>query len=220
MKSSPNLHRPSPRPPPRRPGRCRRAPDAGPQLGRITRLWLAGLATGVGLGLAPAEAAAGPSGGEFAKGEGTIQQSGSHTQIETFTNKSIIDWAGGFDIDPGESVWIQQPTLDSFSMQRAPNASTTVIDGFLGSNGGVGIVNSAGVYIGGRAVIEVQEFLAVGGKFSKKDFKRDRYRFRKLRGEVINFGTIDAHNVTLVGSAVGNHGRIVARDGNLVMERS
>ena len=186
------------------------APRAG-NLGRITRCWLAGMSAGASLCLASGPAGAAPSGEDVVHGTAQVTRAGSHTQIDTTTQRTIIRW-DSFDIRASESVHAQQPSTDSRLLNRVNNARLTQVDGSLTSNGEVWIVNPAGVYFGGTAVVKVEKLVAAAADVADHSFLRGRdLHFANVRGEVRNAGEITANDVALVGRRVANEGRIVAQ---------
>ncbi len=215
---------PSPNPQPRSRPRKRRRKQAAvtagtrPALGRVTARWLAGLSAGVGVGLALAPAVhAEPRGGRVVSGQATVTQEGSHTQIDTSTYRTRMRW-DSFDIATDESVHVQQPTSHSSLLNQVTDARVTNIDGSLTSNGQVWIVNPAGVYFGGNAVVDVSKLVAGAGDISNRAFMKGVQHFTNLRGEVRNDGVLHgADGVSLLGRAVSNNGQIVTQGGDLVM---
>jgi filamentous hemagglutinin family protein len=191
-----------------------------PPLGRVTRNFLAGLGAGAGLALAPLSAHAQLVNPNVTQGRASIGQSatatGTHTRIDTQKSRTTIRW-DRFDIPGGDSVHIEQPNRRSTTRNLVSDASVTRIDGSLTSNGQVWIVNPAGIYFGGQALVEVAGLVAAAGSVSRQALLNDRQHFTDVRGTVVNEGRIVADSIALVGRSVANHGQIVARRGDLVM---
>jgi filamentous hemagglutinin family protein len=192
--------------------------SARPRPKDATRRWLTRLGVGMGLFLASDTALAEPTGGEVLSGSATVTQEGNQTLIETGSPRTRIRW-DGFDIAADESVHAQQPDFDSILVNHVPNARATHVDGRLSSNGKIWILNPAGVYFGGSALVEVAGLVAAAGELSDEAFVARLQDFRSLGGEVRNDGQIltTGGDVTLVGRRVANHGQIVTRGGDLVM---
>ena len=188
------------------------------RLGHVTCRWLAGVCVLTGLGLAANSALGEPTGGEVLDGSATITREGTHTLIETGSRRTRIGW-NGFDIATDESVHAQQPDANSVLINDVSDASYTTIDGSLSSNGAIWILNPAGVYFGGSAIVEVAGLVAAAGELSNQSFVMGMQHFTNLRGEVRNDGQIltDGGDVALIGRRVANHGQIVTRGGDLVM---
>lgn len=186
----------------------RRAPHPGASL----RAAVAGLA--VALLVAP-PALAGPKGGKVASGRVKIKQHGHKTRIKA-SDGAAIDW-DSFDIGAGEKVRFVQPDRKARVLNRVDDSAPTRIDGRLRANGQVYIVNSAGVYFGGEAVVDVGRLVAAGGVMRLDDFRDGVDRFRRLSGAVENQGRIDARAIALVGRTVRNNGRLTAHDGEVAM---
>jgi filamentous hemagglutinin family protein len=187
-----------------------------PALGRVTRQWLAGLGAGLSVGLVQTSALAEPTGGEVLMGEATVSQTGSHTRIETQTQRTRIAW-DNFDIGVDESVHIAQPGHYSATLNDVLDAAVTNVDGTLTSNGQVWIRNPAGVYFGGAAVVDVASLVAAAGEISDQAFVFGEAHVTNLVGEVRNDGSLFADSIVLLGRAVANHGQIVTRGGDIVM---
>ncbi|MGH0037703.1 MAG: filamentous hemagglutinin N-terminal domain-containing protein [Myxococcota bacterium] len=188
------------------------ARPTGPLLFAALRAAMAGLV--VALLVAP-PAMAGPKGGKVSKGRVKISQKGHKTRIKA-SHGAIIDW-DSFDIGQGEKVRFVQPGKKARVMNRVDDSAPTRIDGTLKANGQVYIVNSAGVYFGGHAVVDVGRLVAAAGRLGDDDFARGNDRFRQVSGRVENAGRIEADAIALVGRSVANHGRLAARDGDVAV---
>jgi hypothetical protein len=102
-------------------------------------------------------------------------------------------------------------------LNRVLGTDPTQIDGSLLANGLVYIVNPAGVFFGGKAIIDVGGLIAAAGDLSDADFLAGVDHFTNLTGSVENRGAIEAGAVALLGRTVANHGNIVARNGTIAM---
>jgi len=131
---------------------------------------------------APAAIAA-PEGERVVKGKATFERDGSNTKITTKTRETIVDY-DRFGIGEGESVRIDQPNKRSRILNRVPHGEESRIDGALSSNGIVYILNPAGVFIGDRAVVDVNGLVAGAAALSNKDFMKGVDRFTDVKGDV------------------------------------
>ena len=93
---------------------------------QINRLWsrlmcrtaLGGaLSVGMLSTLSPRDAKADPTGGVVVGGAATINQSGTHTQINQGSQTAIINWQT-FGIQQGESVNFAQPNANALAINR------------------------------------------------------------------------------------------------------
>ena len=186
---------------------------------RWSCLGLKSLATAQAFLLAAGVAGAEPRDAQVLNGTATITRDRRHTRIETGTPRTRILWEGGFDIASDESVHAQQPNARSLLVNEVPDARVTRIDGHLSSNGRIWILNPAGVYFGGSAIVEVAGLVAAAGEISDEAFVSRLQQFRNLRGTVRNEGRIDSNggNVFLIGRSVANHGLVVTRGGDFLM---
>ncbi|NQV82086.1 MAG: filamentous hemagglutinin N-terminal domain-containing protein, partial [Alphaproteobacteria bacterium] len=151
---------------------------------------------------------AAPQGGEVVHGSAAIESSGAVTNITT-SNKAIINWHGGFDIAANETVNFIQPSAMSKVLNRIDNGNPTEILGSLNANGKVYIFNSAGIMFGEGSQVNVNALYAAGANITNEDFLNNVDRFTNVTGQVVNYGTIQANTVALIGSYVANHGDIV-----------
>jgi len=218
-------------------GSTYKAPSAhrNRRLGSITRRWLAGLGLSGGIALTPAAAHA--QGGEVVSGGPVaievihdyvpgIDQPGaltgepysSFTNIETQSHQTGIQW-DSFDIGETEGVYFDQPSTDATTWNFVSSPSQTKIEGYLGSNGRVGISNPSGLYIGGNAIVSVAELIAAAGELTPEAFETGELHFTDLGPLTVAEGAQirAADSVSLIGRSVANHGSIVARDGSIVM---
>ena len=86
-----------------------------------------------------------PSGASVASGSINITGTGTnHLIIDQKTNKSIINW-DSFTIHSGGRVDFNQPSAQSFSLNRVNGSTPSSIAGQLNSNGKVMLINPNGV---------------------------------------------------------------------------
>jgi filamentous hemagglutinin family protein len=157
---------------------------------------------------------AGPQGEQVVKGAVDVRHNGSRTRIEA-SDRSIIQW-DRFDIGQGEKVRFVQPGRDARVLNRVMGPDASRIEGILRANGQVYIANPAGIFFGGRAVVDATRLVAVAGSLSNDDFASGRDRFA-LTGPVENQGLLHADSVVLAGARVANGGEIQSRDGSLLL---
>ena len=152
-----------------------------------------------------------PEGAEVINGNVSITQSGATTAIHASDN-SIINYQS-FDIHSNETVQFIQPDSSSRVLNRITGAFPTQIDGSLLANGHVYISNPAGIYIGAGAFIDVGKLTAAVGTITNEDFLNNIDHITDVSGDVINWGTVEADLVQLIGKEVINHGVIRAESG-------
>jgi filamentous hemagglutinin family protein len=169
-------------------------------------------ATLLALALALAGNAA-PIGEEVMAGDVEFNRDGSVTLIRA-SDGAIINY-DSFDIFAGEVVRFLQPSDQARVLNRVFGDATR-IEGSLFANGIVYIVNPAGIFIDGNAVVEVGELVAAAGSITNEDFAAGIDRFA-LTGALVNEGVIEAGQVALLGQHVANHGQIQAPDGTIAL---
>ncbi|HEY4248298.1 MAG TPA: filamentous hemagglutinin N-terminal domain-containing protein [Lacunisphaera sp.] len=152
-----------------------------------------------------------PIGGTVVAGTATIATAPGSTTI-TAGNNSVLRW-NSFDVGTGQTVRFIQPGANARVMNWIGNLAPSQINGTLLANGQVYLLNPAGVYFGGTAVVDVGRLYAIGGSLSKEDFLAGLNRFTNLTGTVRNDGALRGSAVALVGRTVLNTGTIVSADG-------
>ena len=129
------------------------------------------------LTLVPAGSFASPQGEQVVSGSAEFSRQGDLTQI-TASDGAIIRYTG-FDIAEQETVQFIQPDASARVLNHIGNHSPTQIDGNLLANGIVYLVNPAGVYFGGKAVVDVAGLFAAAGAMNNQDFLARRDRFTR-----------------------------------------
>jgi filamentous hemagglutinin family protein len=166
--------------------------------------------------LLPSQAAlADPQGEHVVSGDVSFSRDGALTQIEASHN-SIIEYQS-FDIQQHETVQFIQPSAQARVLNRVLGVDPSQIHGALLANGQVYILNQAGIYFGGTAVVDVGGLYAVAGALTNADFLAHIDSFTELTGSVENWGEIRAEVAGLIGQYVANHGTIVAPEGLVAM---
>ena len=138
-------------------------------LGRELRKCLA-FTVSLGMVLLPSQAVlANPQGEHVVRGDVSFSRDGALTQIEASHN-SIIEYQS-FDIQQHETVQFIQPGAQARVLNRVLGVDPSQIHGALLANGQVYIVNQAGIYFGGTAVVDVGGLYAVAGALTNADFR-------------------------------------------------
>ncbi|MCC6661572.1 MAG: filamentous hemagglutinin N-terminal domain-containing protein [Phycisphaerales bacterium] len=157
---------------------------------------------------------AGPEGQQVVAGSAKFAKNGNVTTI-TASNNSIINYSS-FNIGARETVRFIQPNATSRVLNRV-GGGRTMIDGSLQANGIVYILNPAGIFFGGHAVVNVGGLVAAAGTMTNSDFLGGVDRFGGLAGGVSNFGTVNGSSVALIGQYVENHGVVYTERGTVTM---
>jgi len=159
-----------------------------------------------------------PQGGTVTAGGATINQSGSDLGISQTSSKAIINW-NSFSIASGESVNFSQPSASAIALNRVIGIDPSLLNGVLGANGRVFLLNPNGILIGSGASINVSGLLASTMNISDQDFLNDNYNFTQTStiGSVINNGTITGSEVVLAAPTVENNGLISASLGKVYL---
>lgn len=163
-----------------------------------------------------------PQGGQVVAGQAGIAQSTGRTQVNQTTNRAVIEWRG-FDIGANHQVDIRQPNGGSWSLQRVTGPDPSAIAGRLTSNGGVAIVNPAGVVFQNGAQVDVAGLIATTADTTNEAFMAGRMAFDgapRPGARVENRGTITVRDqglAALVGPVAANSGTIRARLGRVAV---
>jgi filamentous hemagglutinin family protein len=160
--------------------------------------------------------------GGVASGNVSIHQSPNSTVIDQTSNKAIINWQS-FNIGQQQSTHFQQPAggiaLNRISASDGPSE----IYGRLTATGEIILFNSAGIYFGQGAYVNVGGLIATTANITNKNFLNGVYHFSKAgpyAGSIINQGQIIAANhglIALVGDNIQNNGVIRANLGHVVL---
>ena len=161
-----------------------------------------------------------PLGEKIVAGQVGVSRPGAGNMlIQQRSGSGIVNW-GGFSIDRGERVQIQQPQASSVLLNRVVGADASRIFGQLSANGKVFLLNPNGVLFGAGSQVSVGSMVASSLSLSDEDFLAGRYRFAGGGGSVINEGRITAAErgtVALLGGSVRNDGHIEARLGTVAL---
>ncbi len=159
-------------------------------------------------------AIAAPQGGKVVKGQGRIEQSGTHTDIYQNTSFMATRWSS-FNIAAHESARAHQPNARSRLLIRVDGAGATNIAGSYTSNGITILENQNGVQFSEGAVVNVGGLLATSARLS--GVEGSRWRLDGVGGAVVNHGTITAGagGVVLAAVQVENTGEITSQGGDV-----
>ena len=163
-----------------------------------------------------------PTNPQVQSGKVNITGTGTnHLQVNTKTNKTIINW-DSFSIHSGGRVDFNQPSANSFSLNRVVGSTPSSIAGQLNSNGKLMLINPNGVVITPNGVVNTKSFTASTLDINNQDFLKDNYSFKgngKSKG-VINSGKITiggGGHAALLGGYVSNTGIVTARLGKIAL---
>jgi filamentous hemagglutinin family protein len=163
-----------------------------------------------------------PQGGAVVAGQARITQTPQRTQVEQSSQRAVIEWRG-FDIGANHQVDIRQPDAAAWSLQRVTGPDPSAIAGRLTSNGGVAIVNPAGIVFHQGAQVDVAGLIATASDTTNQAFMAGRMAFDgapRPGARVENHGTItlrDQGLAALVGPVAANSGTIRARMGRVAI---
>jgi filamentous hemagglutinin family protein len=118
---------------------------------------------------------AGPTGGTFTEGTGSITQSGTATNVAVNQLQSVIEWTsldtlgGAAEVRESLNFW-QSELVNSAVLNRVSGAATQ-FNGDLNASGmRIFIVNPAGIVFGGGSTVNVTQLVASGLNMSNDDF--------------------------------------------------
>ncbi len=163
-----------------------------------------------------------PSGGQVVAGQASISQTTARTQVNQATDRAVIEWQR-FDVGAQHQVDIRQPSASSFSLQRVTGGDPSAIAGRVTSNGGVALVNPAGVVFSQGAQVDVAALIATTSDITNQNFMAGRMVFDgqpRPGARVENRGTVtvaDRGLAALVAPSVANSGTIRARLGRVAL---
>jgi filamentous hemagglutinin family protein len=156
-----------------------------------------------------------PSGGSVAPGYGSVGEfdysTANQLHIRDVAERTVIDW-DSFDIGSEALTKFYQLGDNPAVLNRIAGGDMSQIFGTLEANGAVYIVNSAGVYFGAGASVNVNQLVASSLDITNDNFQNGIYEFVAGEGSVggiTNDGTISAaEGVALLGKYVRNNGSI------------
>jgi len=199
------------------------APERAPGRPGMGRPMLAPLALLLGALLAPAAepAALLPGGERVVSGQADIRRSDHQLTIIQTSPKAIVHWQS-FDIGRGASVRFEQPDANAVALNRVMGSTPSRIDGQLGANGQVWLVNPNGVVFGRGSQVNVGGLVASTLDITDADFHAGERTFTRggATGGITNQGDItvaDRGTLALLATTVKNEGVIKTRWGNMVL---
>jgi filamentous hemagglutinin family protein len=163
-----------------------------------------------------------PQGGQVVAGQARISQTPARTQIDQSSQRAVVEWQR-FDVGAQHQVDVRQPNAGAWSLQRVTGADPSAIAGRITSNGGVALVNPAGVMFHQGAQVDVAALIATTSDITNQNFMAGRMAFDgapRPGARVENRGTITVREqglAALVGPAVANSGTIRARLGRVAL---
>ena len=164
-----------------------------------------------------------PTGGRVTAGSAGIAQTPGRTTITQGSDRAIIDWRG-FDVGRDHAVRFEQPSARALALNRIGSGEPSRIAGGISANGGVIIINQAGVVFTGTARVDAASVIA-----STADIANERFmaggrmvfdRPGRADARIVNEGSITAREAgiaALVAPEVANRGTISARLGSVVL---
>ena len=174
-----------------------------------------------GTALAQAPNAA-PQGGRVTAGAASIAAGANGTVVTQSSNRAAIEW-NRFDVGSQQSVTFQQPSQQSWTLNRVTTPEPSQIAGRIQANGGVAIVNQSGVVFAQGAQVNVGSLIASAANITDQNFMAGRMVFDgapRPGARVENHGQITVAQqglVALAGPQVANSGTIRAKLGRVAL---
>ncbi|MCY7307868.1 MAG: filamentous hemagglutinin N-terminal domain-containing protein, partial [Rhodoferax sp.] len=175
-------------------------------------------------GAAPQLVQANPTGAQVVNGQAVLQTQGNKLTV-TNTPGAIINWQS-FSIGAGETTYFHQQSAASAVLNRVQAQNPSLqsrIDGTLGSNGRVFLINPNGIVFGAGSVIDTQGFVASTLSMRDDDFKAGKLKFARqgAAADLLAQGRITSGNgdVYLVAPNISVDGKAVisTQGGNVVL---
>ncbi len=163
-----------------------------------------------------------PTGWEVIEGNVTVDVTDNIMTITSTTDTAVINYIT-FDLASGETINFVLPNAGASILNRVIGGDISSIGGSINSNGRLGIVNTAGIYMANTAQIQSAALLASTLNISNDDFFSDVISASKNPDNVasiINEGEIDITNggyALFVANSIVNTGNIIAEDGTIHM---
>lgn len=176
------------------------------------------------VGVAQAQTASLPTGGQVVAGSAAISQSGSSMTITQGSAKAAINWQG-FSVGSGNTVNFVQPSASAVALNRVLGSDVSLIQGAINANGQIFLVNPNGVLFTPTAQVNVGSIIASTLNISTADFMAGNYRFSgDSTNAVVNQGNIVAQgnggkggSIALIAARVINDGSLSANAGGVAM---
>jgi filamentous hemagglutinin family protein len=149
-------------------------------------------------------------------GGATIDQNGNTLTIHQGTDLLIMGWHS-FSIGQGETTRFVQPSSSSMALNRVTGGTRSMIEGRLEANGGVILINPAGITVTKSGVVNVNTFIGSTHDITDDDFlKCGTLNFKGTsEASIENLGTIHAEtgDIALIARTVRNEGTLSALKG-------
>ena len=158
---------------------------------------------------------AAPQGGRITRGDGHIEQRGTHTDIHQQSDFLATRW-NSFNIGAHESARAHQPNATSRLLIRVDGGMTNIAGSYI-SNGITIIENQNGVQFSRGAIVNVGGLLATSSRIS--GLAGSRWQLNGAGGDIVNHGkiTAGAGGVVLAAVKVHNTGDIISRGGDVAL---
>lgn len=178
----------------------------------------------IGFLVIPTNAQADPQGGAITSGGAVIQNIENVTTINQSTDRAIIRW-DSFDVAAGQNVQFNQPNSSSITVNRIHDTKASQINGHIGANGNIILINPNGLVFGATSTVNVGSLVATTSDIEDDNafMNGGAVKFTKPGapdGKIINHGSMtvrDGGLVGLVGPNVENHGIIQAKLGKVAL---
>ena len=161
---------------------------------------------------------ANPAGGSVRHGSATIVQNGDQVTINQSSGIAILDWHS-FSIAQGETTKFIQPSSSSVALNRVNGGTQSLINGRLEANGGIVLINPAGIVVGPSGVVNVNSFIASTHDVTDDEFlSGGAMKFQgSSEASIQNLGTIHAESgdIFLIAHSVINEGTLSAKKGTV-----
>ena len=158
---------------------------------------------------------AAPQDGRITRGDGHIEQRGTHTDIHQQSDFLATRW-NSFNIGAHESARAHQPNATSRLLIRVDGGMTNIAGSYI-SNGITIIENQNGVQFSRGAVVNVGGLLATSSRIS--GLAGSRWQLNGAGGDIVNHGkiTAGAGGVVLAAVKVHNTGDIISHGGDVAL---
>ena len=148
-------------------------------------------------------------------GQGSVSIDGKEMRIEA--GDGSVFRHDRFNVESDETVRFLQPSSQARVLNRIEDSSPSQIHGNIQANGQLYLVNPSGVVFGENASVEAARLHVAAGELSNDNFISRRDHFTNLRGEVENYGKIEAQAVSISANKVMNHGQVHAPSGYIAL---
>ncbi len=161
-----------------------------------------------------------PQDAVVAAGKATLTQVNPSTLQIQVQDKTIVNWRD-FSIKEKECIRFVQPGKHAAVLNRVTGSNKSYLNGRLEANGNVYLINTHGIIVGPKGVINVGGFVGSSLDVLDKDFlqKRELPFSGNSPATIRNMGRIEASSgdVVLMGHFVDNQGTITAPQGTVAM---